>query len=75
MSLPELRQDYGRGHLDESDLLPDPIAQFSAWFDEALARGVPERREQRARERIAHDMPFGVPLHSDRKALCGLNPE
>lgn len=42
MSLPELRQDYGRRTLDERDLNPDPIAQFQLWFDEAIASGAPE---------------------------------
>jgi pyridoxamine 5'-phosphate oxidase len=27
--------------LDERDVLPDPFAQFAAWYDEAQARGVP----------------------------------
>jgi len=33
----DLRRDYGRAHLDIGDLLPDPIAQFARWFDEAVA--------------------------------------
>jgi pyridoxamine 5'-phosphate oxidase len=33
----DLRRDYGRAHLDIGDLLPDPVAQFQRWFDEALA--------------------------------------
>ncbi len=28
--------------LSESDLDPNPIAQFQAWFDQALAAGIPE---------------------------------
>jgi pyridoxamine 5'-phosphate oxidase len=39
---PELRVDYGRASLDESDVLPDPIEQFGVWFDEARAAKVPE---------------------------------
>jgi len=31
-----LRRNYGHGKLDLADLLPDPIAQFQRWFDEAL---------------------------------------
>jgi pyridoxamine 5'-phosphate oxidase len=32
----------GDGGLDERDLASDPIEQFSRWFDEATAAGVPE---------------------------------
>ena len=28
--------------LDERDLQPEPVAQFSRWFDEAVAARVPE---------------------------------
>lgn len=38
----ELRRDYHRGTLDIGDLLPDPVAQFRRWFDEALAAKVIE---------------------------------
>src|SRR5687767_3155284 len=37
-----LRVDYARGTLSESDALPDAIAQFAKWFDEARAAGVAE---------------------------------
>jgi pyridoxamine 5'-phosphate oxidase len=37
-----LRREYVRGGLSEQDLLDDPIAQFSAWFEIAIAAGVPE---------------------------------
>ena len=37
-----LRIDYTKGRLDERDAHPDPIQQFSRWFDEACAAGVPE---------------------------------
>jgi pyridoxamine 5'-phosphate oxidase len=39
---PDLRIDYGRASLDESDVRPDPIEQFGVWFDEARAANVPE---------------------------------
>lgn len=32
----DLRQDYRQQHLLESDLNPDPIAQFRHWFDQAV---------------------------------------
>jgi pyridoxamine 5'-phosphate oxidase len=38
----DLRIDYGRDQLSESDLAADPIQQFAAWFAEAQAAHVPE---------------------------------
>ncbi len=37
-----LRRSYSRGALTESDLAPDPYAQFSAWLADALAAGLAE---------------------------------
>ena len=37
-----LRVEYQRASLDERDVDRDPIAQFSRWFDEAVAASVPE---------------------------------
>jgi pyridoxamine 5'-phosphate oxidase len=37
-----LRKDYGQASLDEADVLDDPIAQFTRWFDEALRAEVNE---------------------------------
>ncbi|MEI8387382.1 MAG: pyridoxamine 5'-phosphate oxidase [Verrucomicrobiota bacterium] len=37
-----LRCDYDREPLTESDLDPDPIKQFRAWFEDARASGIPE---------------------------------
>lgn len=37
-----LRREYARAGLDERDLLDDPFAQFSAWFEAACAAGAPE---------------------------------
>lgn len=42
MSIANLRREYSRASLSEADVLPDPIAQFSKWFYEALAAQVPE---------------------------------
>jgi pyridoxamine 5'-phosphate oxidase len=36
------RKDYDRGSLDEATVDPDPVRQFAAWYDEAVAAGVPE---------------------------------
>jgi pyridoxamine 5'-phosphate oxidase len=37
-----LRKDYGQASLDDADVLDDPIAQFTRWFDEALKAEVNE---------------------------------
>jgi pyridoxamine 5'-phosphate oxidase len=37
-----LRIDYGRAALNETDALPDPIDQFARWFTEAEAGAIPE---------------------------------
>src|SRR3954470_1848862 len=36
------REEYTRGGLVESDLLPDPIAMFRRWYDEAHDAGLHE---------------------------------
>jgi pyridoxamine 5'-phosphate oxidase len=41
MDLAALRQEYMRAGLHERDLDADPLAQFGAWFDEALRAGIP----------------------------------
>lgn len=40
--LAALRRRYARGELDEADVAPDPLTQFAAWLDEALAGQVAE---------------------------------
>jgi pyridoxamine 5'-phosphate oxidase len=40
MDLAALRQEYMRAGLREGDLAADPLAQFRAWFDEALRSGI-----------------------------------
>jgi pyridoxamine 5'-phosphate oxidase len=37
LDLSTIRREYGRGELLESQVLPDPIAQFGRWFAEAQA--------------------------------------
>lgn len=37
-----IRQDYSRQSLSPADCLPDPLAQFSRWLDEAIAARVHE---------------------------------
>lgn len=36
MKLSELREEYSRQSLDESNVAPDPFTQFEKWFSEAL---------------------------------------
>src|SRR5690606_25287654 len=38
----DLRVDYRRGELLESQVDPDPIRQFNVWFTDAVSAGVPE---------------------------------
>jgi len=38
----ELRKEYTRAGLSESDVAPDPVEQFRRWFDEALAADLHE---------------------------------
>lgn len=42
MGVSDLRKEYRRATLDESDVAPDPMLQFRDWFDEAIARNLPE---------------------------------
>lgn len=42
MSIAGIRKDYTQASLSESDVLADPITQFSKWFDEAIMAQVPE---------------------------------
>ncbi|MDO4247330.1 MAG: pyridoxamine 5'-phosphate oxidase, partial [Deinococcus sp.] len=40
--LTSMRISYTRADLRRADLNTDPLAQFRAWFDEALAADLPE---------------------------------
>ena len=42
MSLADLRKEYTRSVLSEAGVDPDPLRQFRAWLDQALAAGVHE---------------------------------
>jgi pyridoxamine 5'-phosphate oxidase len=42
MSLADLRQEYALKTLNESDVLPDPLAQFAQWMQAAIDGQVPE---------------------------------
>lgn len=38
----DMRKEYSRQSLEVDDVLPDPIAQFQKWFEEARGAQVPE---------------------------------
>lgn len=42
MSIADLRENYEKGALLESEAAADPILQFQRWFDEARVAAVPE---------------------------------
>jgi pyridoxamine 5'-phosphate oxidase len=42
MSIADLRKEYSRTSLSESDVDADPIEQFAKWFGEAISAQVPE---------------------------------
>ena len=42
MDITTMRKEYKMKSLDESGILPDPIAQFRVWFKEAMEAAVPE---------------------------------
>lgn len=41
-NIADLRQEYRQSELLEDNILPDPIAQFQRWFNQALEAQVPE---------------------------------
>ena len=41
MNISDLRQEYMRESLDEKDVAPDPLKQFTLWFDEAVKAQMP----------------------------------
>lgn len=42
MSIADLRKEYSRASLSESEADPDPIEQFAKWFGEAISAQIPE---------------------------------
>lgn len=42
MSIADLRKEYTRHGLSESDVDPDPLIQFQRWFDQAVEAGLIE---------------------------------
>lgn len=42
IDIASIRTDYKRGSLDEHQVAAEPMAQFNAWFEQAIAAEVPE---------------------------------
>jgi len=42
LNIADLRREYRRAFLSETDVDPDPLRQFQRWFDEAIAGQLPE---------------------------------
>jgi len=42
LNIADLRTEYRRATLDESDVAPHPLRQFERWFDEAQKAQIPE---------------------------------
>ena len=57
MTLADLRRNYTLAGLNEADALADPIAQFRAWFEQALAANLTEPNAMT----LATCTPGGVP--------------
>ena len=53
----DIRKDYGQASLDDTDVLDDPIAQFTRWFDEALRAEVNEPNAMNVATVDAHGKP------------------
>lgn len=56
-TIADLRQDYRQSQLLEQEALPDAMAQFKKWFDDALAAQVPEPNAMS----LATVSPEGIP--------------
>ena len=40
LSLHDMRKEYAQRTLDEASVSPDPIKQFTGWWDEATQSGI-----------------------------------
>lgn len=54
-----LRHNYSQDGLLEADALPDPLAQFRLWFEQALEAGVPEPNAMTLATVDCHGRPAG----------------
>jgi pyridoxamine 5'-phosphate oxidase len=67
-SVAAARAEYTRGGLVESDLLPDPVAMFRQWYDEAHAAGLHEPNAMVVAS-VADGPPGGPAIPSARLVL------
>ncbi|MCH2081668.1 MAG: pyridoxamine 5'-phosphate oxidase [Saprospiraceae bacterium] len=42
LNIQDLREDYSKQSLDESDIVKNPFQQFKVWFEEAMKAKIPE---------------------------------
>ena len=42
LNIQDLREDYSKQSLDESDIVNNPFQQFRIWFEEAMEAKIPE---------------------------------
>jgi pyridoxine/pyridoxamine 5'-phosphate oxidase len=56
------RKEYEQGALDEATVARDPVRQFAAWYDAAVAAGVPEPEAMT----LSTATPDGRPSARDR---------
>jgi pyridoxamine 5'-phosphate oxidase len=57
MKIADLRQDYQKASLDESDVSPNPFVQFDKWFSEAIKSEILEPNAMT----LATSTPDGMP--------------
>jgi pyridoxamine 5'-phosphate oxidase len=57
MSIADLRNEYSRHSLSETDVLADPIEQFAKWFGEAISAQVPEANAMSVATAAANGRP------------------
>lgn len=58
-TISDLRKEYTLNGLDAGDVSPNPIAQFTRWFDAALSAGVPEPNAMHLTTVTAEGRPDG----------------
>jgi pyridoxamine 5'-phosphate oxidase len=56
-SVADLRREYARARLDETNVSPDPITEFARWFDEAVKAEVQEPNAMTLASVSAEGMP------------------
>lgn len=57
MNIADLRREYQRASLSETDVDPDPLRQFQSWLQEAIAAEIPEPTAMTLATVGAHGVP------------------